>query len=43
MPGILLSVYLLASLVPVYWLVTMSLKSNQEILGLFTWAPHDPT
>src|SRR5689334_19575336 len=43
MPGILLSLYLLASLVPVYWLVTMSLKSNQEILGLFTWAPHDPT
>ena len=32
--------YLLASLVPVYWMVGMSLKTNEEILGRFTLFPH---
>jgi glycerol transport system permease protein len=40
MPAIFLSAYLLGSLVPIYWLVVMSLKSNQEILTSFTIAPH---
>ena len=40
MPAIFLSAYLLGSLVPIYWLVAMSLKSNQEILSTFTIAPH---
>jgi glycerol transport system permease protein len=35
--------YLLVSLVPVYWLVGMSLKTNEEILGGFTLFPHMPT
>ncbi|HZN92755.1 MAG TPA: carbohydrate ABC transporter permease [Myxococcales bacterium] len=32
--------YLLASLVPVYWMLGMSLKTNEEILGRFTLFPH---
>ncbi|HYH96532.1 carbohydrate ABC transporter permease [Hyalangium sp.] len=36
-------VYLLLSLVPVYWLVGMSLKTNEEILGGFTLFPEAPT
>ena len=37
------TLYLLASLVPVYWMVGMSLKTNEEILGRFTLFPHQPT
>ncbi len=36
-------VYLLLSLVPIYWLVSMSLKTNEEILGGFTLFPRHPT
>ncbi len=32
-------VYLALSLVPIYWLLTMSLKTNEEILGVFTLWP----
>ncbi|MET0385104.1 MAG: carbohydrate ABC transporter permease, partial [Polyangiales bacterium] len=39
----LLTLYLLASLVPIYWLVGMSLKTNEEILGGFTLVPVHPT
>jgi glycerol transport system permease protein len=35
--------YLLLSLVPVYWLVGMSLKTNDEILGGFSLLPAHPT
>ena len=35
--------YLLASFVPIYWLVGMSLKTNEEILGCFTLWPQEPT
>jgi glycerol transport system permease protein len=35
--------YLVASLVPIYWLVGMSLKSNEEILGSFHPFPQEPT
>ena len=35
--------YLVASLVPVYWLVGMSLKTNEEILGRFSLFPRNPT
>ncbi len=31
------------ALMPVYWLVTMSLKSNGEIAGALTLFPHEPT
>ncbi|KFE69175.1 carbohydrate ABC transporter permease [Hyalangium minutum] len=35
--------YLLLSLIPVYWLLGMSLKTNEEILGPFTLFPRAPT
>ena len=35
--------YLLASLVPVYWMLGMSLKTNEEILGRFTLFPNQLT
>ncbi len=38
-----LALYLFATLVPVYWLITMSLKTNSEILGEFTLFPKSPT
>ncbi|WP_027133205.1 carbohydrate ABC transporter permease [Geminicoccus roseus] len=41
--GIWLVVYFLFLLVPIYWLVNMSLKTNSEILGSLTLYPHAPT
>jgi glycerol transport system permease protein len=35
--------YLLLSFIPIYWLVGMSLKTNEEILGGFTLWPRNPT
>jgi glycerol transport system permease protein len=35
--------YLLLSFVPIYWLLGMSLKTNEEILGGFTLWPRQPT
>ena len=35
--------YLLFLMVPIYWLVIMSFKSNSEILGAFTLIPQDFT
>ncbi|MBH0237507.1 carbohydrate ABC transporter permease [Methylobrevis albus] len=35
--------YILFLLLPVYWLVSLSLKSNQEILSSFTLWPQNPT
>ena len=39
----ILPIYLILSLVPIYWLVGMSLKTNEEILGPFTIAPREVT
>ncbi len=39
---LLLWLYLFLSLVPVYWLILMSLKTNDEILGAFTLVPRRP-
>jgi glycerol transport system permease protein len=39
----LLALYLFLSLLPVYWLVGMSLKTNDEILGSLTIVPARPT
>ncbi|ACY18409.1 carbohydrate ABC transporter permease [Haliangium ochraceum] len=36
---LLLLLYMLALLTPIYWLVNMSLKTNEEILGGFTLVP----
>ncbi|MET0344445.1 MAG: carbohydrate ABC transporter permease [Polyangiales bacterium] len=38
-----LAAYLTLSLVPIYSLVCMALKTNEEILGRFTLVPSDPT
>lgn len=40
---IILSLYLLALLVPLYWLLNMSFKTNQEILSGLTFFPSDFT
>ena len=40
---IVMTVYLLFLLLPIYWLLTMSLKTNTEILNEFTLWPKDLT
>ena len=37
------SLYILFLLLPIYWLVNMSFKTNQEILSMFTLWPENPT
>ena len=37
----LLGLYLFFTLLPIYWLINMSLQSNQEILGTFSMWPQD--
>lgn len=37
------ALYILFLMVPIYWLVNMSFKTNQEILSSFTLFPEDPT
>ena len=41
--GVFMAAYLLFVLVPIYWLLIMSLKSNGEILGSFTLFPQNLT
>ena len=41
--GVFMAAYLLFVLVPIYWLVIMSLKSNGEILSSFTLFPRELT
>lgn len=43
MPSVLLCVYLLLSVFPIYWLVAMSLKTNEQILGAFQLFPSEIT
>ncbi|EAQ02746.1 ABC sugar (glycerol) transporter, inner membrane subunit [Pseudooceanicola batsensis HTCC2597] len=40
---IVIGLYLLFLMLPIYWLVNMSLKTNSEILGSFTLWPQDLT
>ena len=40
---VLLGLYIAFLVVPIYWLVVMSLKTNEEILGELTIFPHPPT
>jgi glycerol transport system permease protein len=42
-PRLLLAAYLAASLVPIYWLVAMSLRESEEILGRFSLLPERPS
>ena len=41
--AVVMSLYLLFLLLPIYWLVMMSLKTNSEILNTFTLWPRDLT
>lgn len=41
--SIIPAIYVAAVLVPIYWLVTMSFKTNGEIAGQLTLFPHAPT
>src|SRR5215211_6856737 len=43
MPAALLCVYLVVSLAPIYWLLAMSLKTNEAILGRFQLLPQEIT
>jgi glycerol transport system permease protein len=43
MPAALLCVYLFLSLVPIYWLVAMSVQTNESILGAFSLLPAELT
>ncbi|WP_196260089.1 carbohydrate ABC transporter permease [Pelagibacterium limicola] len=37
------TLYIIFLMLPIYWLVNMSFKTNQEILGSFTLFPSNPT
>ena len=41
--AIVMTVYLLFLLIPIYWLISMSLKTNTEILSTFSMWPQNPT
>jgi glycerol transport system permease protein len=41
--AIVMTVYLLFVLIPIYWLVNMSLKTNTEIISTFSMWPNDLT
>ena len=41
--AIVMGLYLLFLLLPIYWLLNMSLKTNTEILGSFSLWPRDLT
>ncbi|MBC2837150.1 carbohydrate ABC transporter permease [Paragemmobacter straminiformis] len=41
--GLVMALYLLFLLVPIYWLVNMSLKTNMEITSTFTYFPANLT
>src|SRR3981189_3733868 len=41
--AIFLGAYLVFAILPVYWMVNMSFKTNEEILGLFSLWPKDFT
>src|SRR3981081_4839319 len=40
---LLISLFLIFLLLPIYWLVNMSLKTNGEIVSTMTLWPHQPT
>lgn len=41
--AVVMTIYLLFLLIPIYWLIGMSLKTNTEITGTFTLFPQDLT
>jgi glycerol transport system permease protein len=43
LPRLGLAVYLLALMLPIYWLVSMSLRSNEDIMSTLALWPHHPS
>ena len=41
--AVIMTVYLVVLMLPIYWLVNMSLKTNNEILTVFSLWPQNPT
>ena len=41
--GVVMTLYLVFLLLPIYWLLNMSLKTNEEILSTFSLWPQDLT
>jgi len=41
--GVVCALYILFLMLPIYWLVNMSFKTNEEILSSFTLLPSQPT
>jgi ABC-type glycerol-3-phosphate transport system permease component len=41
--AVVMFLYLLFLLLPIYWLINMSFKTNAEIVSDFTLIPRDPT
>ena len=41
--AVVMTVYLVLLMLPIYWLVNMSLKTNNEILNVFSLWPQSPT
>ncbi|WP_432721719.1 carbohydrate ABC transporter permease [Jeongeupia wiesaeckerbachi] len=41
--AIMLTLYMLFTLLPLYWMLAMSLRTNEETLGVFTLLPQAPT
>jgi len=41
--GVVIVVYFFLLMLPIYWLLTMSFKTNDEILGKLSLWPHNPT
>ena len=41
--AVVMTIYLIFMLLPIYWLVNMSFKTNTEILGTFSLFPNNPT
>ncbi len=42
-PGVVMTVYIIFLLLPIYWLLNMSLKTNEEILSTFSLWPQNLT
>ena len=43
LPRIGFAIYLLALMLPIYWLINMSLRSNEEITSSLAFWPHHPS
>ena len=41
--GLMPALYILFLLLPIYWLVNMSFKTNEEIISIFSLWPQDLT